>query len=78
MRYIPAEELEAARAAEPIGRYRSRLLDEGVLDETSAATFEQQAADRVDQAFTAALAADPPSPASATTDVYADASGMPA
>ncbi len=78
MRYIPAEELEAARAGEPIGRYRSRLLDEGVLDDGAVAALEQRAAARVDQAFTTALAADPPSPASAATDVYADASGMPA
>ena len=33
MRYIPPEELEAARQAEPVARYRSRLIDDGVLDE---------------------------------------------
>lgn len=78
MRYIPADELEAARAGEPIGRYRSRLIADGVLDEASASAVERRATDEVEQAFVAALDADPPSAASAATDVYDVASGMPA
>jgi TPP-dependent pyruvate/acetoin dehydrogenase alpha subunit len=78
MHYIPTGELEAARTAEPIGRYRSRLIDDGVLDEAAAAAIERRAADEVEQAFVAALSAGPPGAESATTDVYADATGMPA
>ncbi len=78
MRYIPVEELEAARAGEPIGRYRTRLIDEGVVDESTVAAIEQRATDEVERAFADALAADPPATSSAITDVYADAAGMPA
>jgi TPP-dependent pyruvate/acetoin dehydrogenase alpha subunit len=78
MRYLPADELEAARAAEPIHRYRDRLLADGVMDEPGAADLERRAHDKVEQAFTTALAAAPPAAAAATTDVYGDASGMPA
>jgi TPP-dependent pyruvate/acetoin dehydrogenase alpha subunit len=77
MRYLAPGELEAARDAEPVGRYRRRLLDEGVLDEAGASAAEQWAADEVDAAFVAALASDPPAAASATTDVYADPAGAP-
>jgi pyruvate dehydrogenase E1 component alpha subunit len=77
MRYLAPGELEAARDAEPVGRYRRRLLDEGVLDEAGAGAAEQRAADEVDAAFLAALASDPPVAASATTDVYADPTGAP-
>jgi pyruvate dehydrogenase E1 component alpha subunit len=78
MRYIPTDELAAARAAEPVARYRARLLDEGVMDEAGAAAVEQQAAERVEEAFTAALAAGAPDPAEAFTDVYVDPTGVPA
>ena len=78
MRYIPADELAAARAAEPVARYRSRLLDEGVLDEAGATGIEQRAADEVEGAFTAALDAEPVDVGDATTDVYAEPSGGPA
>jgi pyruvate dehydrogenase E1 component alpha subunit len=78
MRYIPAEELEAARAAEPVARYRSRLVDEDVLDGAGATAIELRAADEVEEAFVAALASDPPTPGDATTDVYADPEGVPA
>jgi pyruvate/2-oxoglutarate/acetoin dehydrogenase E1 component/TPP-dependent pyruvate/acetoin dehydrogenase alpha subunit len=75
MRYIPAEELEAARQAEPIGRYRSALLAEGVLSEEMAEEIERQARDEVEVAFTEALAADLPSGLAATVDVYAEGGG---
>jgi len=77
MRYLAPGELEAAREAEPVGRYRRRLLDEGVLDEAGAGAVEQRAAGEVDAAFVVALASDPPVAASATTDVYADPTGAP-
>ncbi len=77
MRYIPVEELEAARAGEPLRRYRTRLIDDAVMDQPTVTALEQRAAEEVERAFVAALAADPPPGAWATTDVYADASGMP-
>jgi TPP-dependent pyruvate/acetoin dehydrogenase alpha subunit len=70
MRYMPADEVEAARAAEPLARYRSRLVDDGVLDEAGAAAVESRAADEVAAAFTAALADELPDAAEATVDVY--------
>jgi pyruvate/2-oxoglutarate/acetoin dehydrogenase E1 component/TPP-dependent pyruvate/acetoin dehydrogenase alpha subunit len=72
MRYIPPEELEAARKAEPVARYRSTLLAEGVLTEEIAEEVERQARDEVEAAFTEALAADLPSGLAAKVDVYGD------
>ena len=77
MRYIPVDELAAARAAEPVARYRRRLVDEGVLDEVGATDIEQRAADEVEVAFAAALDAEPVDAGDATTDVYAEPSGAP-
>jgi acetoin:2,6-dichlorophenolindophenol oxidoreductase subunit alpha len=70
MRYIPPEELQAARQAEPVGRYRTRLIGEGLLDEAGAAQIDLQARDEVEEAFAAALAAEPPRPEEALIDVY--------
>jgi 2-oxoisovalerate dehydrogenase E1 component len=75
MRYIPPEELEAARQAEPIARYRSALLAEGVLTEEIAEEIERQARDEVESAFTEALAADLPNGQAAKVDVYREGGG---
>jgi acetoin:2,6-dichlorophenolindophenol oxidoreductase subunit alpha len=75
MRYIPEGELEAARQAEPVARYRTRLIDEGTLDEAAARAIEQEAATAVDLAFTAAVEAELPEPAEAFVDVYAGEGG---
>ncbi len=72
MRYIPAEELEAARKAEPIARYRSTLLGDDVMTEEIAQEIERQARDEVEAAFSAALAADLPSGFAAKVDVYGE------
>ena len=77
MRYIPPEELEAARRDEPVGRYRDRLVTDGVLDGPGAEAVDRAAREAVEAAFTAALAADPPGADAATTDVYVDAHGVP-
>jgi 2-oxoisovalerate dehydrogenase E1 component len=76
MRYIPPDELAEARGADPVARYRSRLLDDGVLDEQAALDIEQGARAEVESAFVAALAAEPPAPEDADTDIYG--SGPPA
>jgi acetoin:2,6-dichlorophenolindophenol oxidoreductase subunit alpha len=70
MRYIPAEELAAARGAEPVARYRSRLIDEGVLDPAGADRINQLARAEVEAAFSAALADGPPDADDAFVDVY--------
>jgi acetoin:2,6-dichlorophenolindophenol oxidoreductase subunit alpha len=72
MRYIPPEELEAARQAEPVSRYRSRLIAEGVMDEVDADGIDERARDEVEEAFAAALAAPLPDPGDAFVDVYRD------
>jgi pyruvate dehydrogenase E1 component alpha subunit len=71
MRYIPEGELEQARSAEPVARYRHRLLGDGVLDEDGAERIGERARRSVDEAFTAALAAALPGPDEAFVDVYA-------
>jgi len=77
MRYIPAEELAAARQAEPVARYRAVLLADGVLDEHGSDQVERWARDEVAAAFTAALADGLPPPEAAFVDVYGDPTGMP-
>jgi TPP-dependent pyruvate/acetoin dehydrogenase alpha subunit len=78
MKYIPPEELAEARRTEPVGRYRARLVADGVLDEEGAASIEARARDQVDQAFVAALAAPLPEGAEAFVHVYGDGPGVPA
>ena len=75
MRYIPKEELEAARQAEPVGRYRARLIADGVLDDAGADDIDRSAGDEVESAFAAALAAALPDPGDAFVDVYGNTGG---
>jgi TPP-dependent pyruvate/acetoin dehydrogenase alpha subunit len=77
MQDITEGELDEARRSEPIGRYRTRLLADGVLDEAAAVAIEARAAGEVEAAFDAALAAAPPGAEEAFVDVYADATGVP-
>ena len=76
MTYVPAEQLEAARLAEPVARYRARLLQDGVLEEAVAIEIERQALEEVGAAFAAALAADRPEPEEAFVDVYGERYGV--
>jgi pyruvate dehydrogenase E1 component alpha subunit len=75
MRYIPGSELDEARQAEPVARYRARLLDDGVLDEQSALDLDERARQEVESAFVAALAEEPPGAADAFVDVYGGSEG---
>jgi acetoin:2,6-dichlorophenolindophenol oxidoreductase subunit alpha len=77
MSYIPEGELDEARRSEPVGRYRTRLLAAGVLDEAAAEAIETGADEQVEAAFDAALAAAPPGAEEAFVDVYADGAGVP-
>ncbi len=76
MTYIPAEQLEEARRADPVTRYRARLLQDGVLEEGVALGVEQQALEEVAAAFTAALVEGPPEPGEAFVDIYGEPSGV--
>jgi len=76
MRYIPQEELEAARRAEPVARYRSRLIEEGALDRAGADRIDAQARLEVEAAFGDALAAAPPEADDAFADVYGVDAGV--
>jgi pyruvate dehydrogenase E1 component alpha subunit len=73
MRYMPREELDQARADEPVGRYRARLIADGVLDEEEAAAIDEAARSEVEQAFVGALAAELPDGHEAFVDVYGTA-----
>ncbi len=75
MRYIPQPELEQARRDEPVARYRVRLVADGVLDEESVPKIDGAARSAVEEAFSAALAAEPPDPGEALVDVYAAGGG---
>lgn len=77
MPYMDAGELAAARADHPVDRFRARLIDEGHLRPEEADAVERAATERVAAAFTAALAGPGPDVSESTTDVYADAFGMP-
>ncbi len=75
MRYIPPDQLEAARQAEPVSRYRALLVADGVLDEPGAERITERAGHEVETAFAAALQADLPEGDQAWTDVYGDRAG---
>jgi TPP-dependent pyruvate/acetoin dehydrogenase alpha subunit len=75
MRYIPAAELEQARRDEPVARYRLHLLTDGLLDGDTAQNIDDEARSAVEEAFSAALAAEPPDPDQAFVDVYAAGGG---
>jgi len=77
MRYMAEGELESARTADPVGRYRATLLAEHVFDEAAAAAVEEQAHEEVEVAFVAALEAAFPDGGEAFTDVYLDPTGVP-
>jgi 2-oxoisovalerate dehydrogenase E1 component len=70
--YVDKDELAAAREAEPLGRYRTRLVDAGAAspDELDAIDAEVKAA--VTAAFDAARAAAMPGVDELHVDVYAD------
>ncbi|MDV8071041.1 thiamine pyrophosphate-dependent dehydrogenase E1 component subunit alpha [Rhodococcus sp. IEGM 1366] len=72
MEYMPAEELAAAIAADPVLRMRAQLIESGVLTEGQVEAIEKEVRDEIDDAFEYALAAPLPDPSELTTDVYAE------
>ncbi len=67
--YIPAEEMAAAKAADPIPAYRAALLDRQITEATLDA-IDAQIAEEVEAASAHALASDYPDPAELRRDVF--------
>jgi pyruvate dehydrogenase E1 component alpha subunit len=62
---------QAAKANDPIARFRSALIREGTMSDNEAKTIEQKAAAEMDDAVKFALASPLPAPEEAVNHVYA-------
>jgi pyruvate dehydrogenase E1 component alpha subunit len=71
MAYIPAAELEAAKAADPVLRFGDRLVDEGVLTRSQVDGIDEHARRQVDEAVVEVLASPTPTLDELDRDVYA-------
>ncbi|HLK34430.1 MAG TPA: thiamine pyrophosphate-dependent dehydrogenase E1 component subunit alpha [Terriglobales bacterium] len=69
--YGKRAEYEKARANDPLPRFRSRLIGEGVIAEKEAARIEDAARREIDEAVQFALASPLPAPEEAVNHVYA-------
>ncbi len=69
-RYVPAEELEAWEARDPVDRYTRWLVAEGVVDEDGLAAIEARLKERLDAAVAEAEKAPMPDPRTALDDVW--------
>ncbi len=78
MAYIPPEQLAAAEAADPIPRYRQKLVDTGVLTEAELTAIGQDAVEQVEQAVRQVVAAPVPDPGEIDRDFFLDMKGIPA
>lgn len=77
MKYMPADELAAAEANDPIPRYRAKLQDAGLLTVDELDAIEQRATEQVAQALTEVLDSPWPDVADLDKDFYADLKGIP-
>jgi pyruvate dehydrogenase E1 component alpha subunit len=71
MAYVPADELDAAWRAEPVGRFRRRLVDGGVLSEDAARAVEEDCARLVADTLEEVVSLPEPDADELTTDVVA-------
>lgn len=71
MPYIPADQLQAALAADPVPRFRRRLAETGVCGEAELARIDDDAAATVEAALRTVLGADSPAADELDRDVYA-------
>jgi pyruvate dehydrogenase E1 component alpha subunit len=78
MRYMPADELAAAQARDPIPAYRRKLLDAGVATAAELAAIDERAEEQVAAALQEVLAAPPPGLDELGQDFFADMKGIPA
>ena len=70
-RYRAASDVEAARAADPIARFREALLSAGIADEDGLAELEAQARAEADEAVTFAAASPHPDVSTLFDHTYA-------
>lgn len=75
--YMPPGQLAAAEAADPIVRYRQRLLDNGVLSEGELGEIDRQSAERIERALREVLASAAPGLDELENDFYLDTKGIP-
>ncbi|ULE32502.1 thiamine pyrophosphate-dependent dehydrogenase E1 component subunit alpha [Mycobacterium sp. IDR2000157661] len=73
MPYMPAEQLEAAIAADPVPRFRRHLIETGVCTDAELDRVENEALGEVERAVRAVLDADAPTADELDRDVYATA-----
>jgi 2-oxoisovalerate dehydrogenase E1 component len=71
LKVVPAEELAAYRAADPVPAYARRLAAEGALDGATVQRLETRIAELVERAITQAIDAAPPTPDVAMRPVFA-------
>lgn len=77
MAYIPEEEMRRAEEADPIPRFRERLIAGGVCSESELDEIDKAAEEAVEAALETVLAASPPSLDELDRDVFADARNCP-
>lgn len=70
--YIPKAEMEAAKAADPIPRYRQWLIDKGIATEESLTAIEQANANDLNEAVAYAYSCDFPDVIELKRDVFAE------
>jgi TPP-dependent pyruvate/acetoin dehydrogenase alpha subunit len=76
-KYMPKDRLAAAIEADPIPRYRARLIGAGVASAEELDALKADATARVDAALAEVKAADPPGLDELDTDVYFSMEGIP-
>jgi acetoin:2,6-dichlorophenolindophenol oxidoreductase subunit alpha len=69
MKYVEPSELDAAWSAEPTGRFRRALLEEGILDEESAERIDASNRSAAREALEAALSDPEPDPSTLLENV---------
>ena len=75
MAYIPPDELEAAKAADPVPRFADRLVADGVLSRAQVDEIEERGRQQVEDAVVEVLASPPPTLDELNRDVYAASEG---
>ena len=68
--YMDPDQLAEQIAGDPVPRFRSWLIDEGVADEAALAEIEQKVSEEVDSSYEAAAADPPADPATVIEDNY--------
>jgi TPP-dependent pyruvate/acetoin dehydrogenase alpha subunit len=75
--YMPKEQLEAATAADPLPKYRERIVQRGDLTVDDVENIDEQAVASVAAALEEVLASPVPEPSAVDEDVFAEMTGVP-